>query len=208
MVGKKSKKIRDRVIETFKRCGGILRTSQAISLGIDPHIIYELRDAGLLEQLNRGIYALPGFADEHPDFILVSSRVPEGVICLTSALAYHGLTVQIPRWIDVAVKKGYKPPKIEYPPVKFHWYSDSTFNSGIEEIKFGDARVRIYSKAKSIVDSFRLRSKVGTNVAVEALKNYFIQGGADWKEIVRLAKESRVLQIIEPYIEAVTNDQS
>ncbi len=191
----------------FKDHGGLLRTSEALKAGIHPRILYELRDSGLIEQLAKGLYGIPGLPDvEQPDLATVAKKVPAGVICLLSALYFHGLTVQIPRWVDVAIPPKFSPPSLEYPPVQFHWYSDAVFRAGVEEHGCGTINIKIYSKEKSIVDCFRLRSSVGIDIALEALKTYWLQGNADLKLLNQFAKTSRVLRIMEPYVGTVIHD--
>lgn len=209
MARAKSQDIRNMAIEIFKSHGGMLKTSEAISAGIHPRILYELCESGVVSQIHRGLYALSDLPDiNEPDFITVIKKVPDGVICLISAIYFHHLTVQIPRWIDVAVPRAYKAPLFDNPPVHFHWFSDTGFNSGIERHNFNGIEVQIYSPEKSIVDCFRLRKKIGNDVALEALTTYLKQKKINLKQLRKLAKESRVTHIMEPYIEALTYDQS
>ena len=209
MTRKKSQHIRDQALGVFRSHGGVLRTSEAIASGIHPRILYELRDSGQIEQLMKGVYALPGLPGiNQPDFAAISKKVPSGVICLMSALYFHELTVQIPRWVDIAIRQNYHPPAISYPPVQFHWFSNAVFDSGVETHDIGGIAVKIYSREKSIVDCFRLRRKVGVDVALEALKLYWRQGHADLDLLRSLAKASRALRIMTPYIESVIDDQS
>ena len=75
--------------------GGLIRTREAISLGIHPRTLYSLRDSGELEELSRGIYQLKGWKQlEYPDLITVALRVPNGVLCLVSALSFHEMTTE------------------------------------------------------------------------------------------------------------------
>src|SRR5579863_191552 len=91
----------------FKQHGGMLRTSRAIALGVHPRVLYGLRDTGRLTEVSRGLYRLADLpALGNPDLAAVAARLPRGVICLISALAFHGLTTQIPHQIDVAVPRG------------------------------------------------------------------------------------------------------
>ena len=71
---------RQKAIKIFKKKQGLLRTAEAIRLGIHPRIIYQLRDEGILEQLAIGVYRLvevPDFSD--PDLVLVSKKIPNGL---------------------------------------------------------------------------------------------------------------------------------
>ncbi|MBX9922489.1 MAG: type IV toxin-antitoxin system AbiEi family antitoxin domain-containing protein [Rhabdochlamydiaceae bacterium] len=209
MAREKSESIRNKAIKIFEKRGGMLKTSEAISEGIHPRILYELLEAGHIMQIQRGLYALINLPDMNdPDFVIVAKKVPVGVICLVSALYYHHLTVQIPKWIDIAVPQKYRVPVLDNPPVRFHWLSDSVFYSGIEMHDFNGIEVRIFSPEKTIVDCFRLRKKIGMDIAIEGLKMYLQQKKINLPLIRKLAQESRIIQVIEPYIAALTHDQS
>lgn len=203
---KKSSDNHKNALKIFRSHGGVLRTTEALKLGIHPRVLYELRDSGQVDQLMRGVFSLPGLPGvDQPDFVLVSKKIPSGVICLTSALYFHGLSNQIPREVDIAVKQGYSPPQLEFPPAKFHWFSTAVFISEAKVYNMGGAEVKIYSPAKTVVDCFRLRSKVGISIALEALQAYW-RGGGDINHLCELAKQSRVLRIMSPYIEAVIHE--
>jgi predicted transcriptional regulator of viral defense system len=209
MKKKHIKKHQEEAVKLFKVGGGFLRYSEAIRKGIHPRILYELMDLGIIEKLQRGVYALTDLPDiEEPDLVAISKIIPEGVVCLISALYFHRLTVQIPRWIDVAITQKYIPPQIHYPPVKIHWFSNKFYKTGIEKHNFGGAEIKIYSREKSIIDCFRLREKIGIEIALEALKSYLKQENVNLNLLLEFAKESRVIKILEPYLQALTYDQS
>ncbi len=209
MTKKKNTKAERQALDIFKANGGILRTSNAIRSGIHPRTLYALKNAGLLEQLQKGLYCIPGLPSHtQPDLVIVAKKVQSGIICLTSALFFHNLTTQIPHFVYVAVRQGYKPPKIDFPPTHFHWFSDSTFEHGIETRELEGVTIRCYTKEKTLVDCFKFRNKVGINVAIEALKKYWKQGRPRLDLIMRFAKAARIEKIITPYIEAITNESS
>lgn len=209
MARKKNQHIRNEALRIFRDNGGVLKASEAIKKGIHPRILYQLRDERSIELIAKGLYALPGLPGiNQPDFVAIAKKVPGGIICLVSALYFHELTVQIPRWIDVAIRQSYHPPSISYPPIQFHWFSDAYLDTGVEQHDIGGVVINIYSKEKSIVDCFRLRKKVGVDVALEALKIYWKRGNAKMDLLQQLAKSSRVLRIMTPYIEAVMHEQS
>lgn len=208
MTKKKNQKI-EKALEIFKANGGILRSSDAIRQGIHPRTLYSLRDLGLLEQIQRGLYCLPGLPGHtQPDLVSIAKKIPSGVICLISALFFHQLTTQIPHFIYLAVRQGYKPPKIDYPPIRYYWFSKSNFDLGIEIHKLEGVLVRCYSKEKTVVDCFRFRNKIGIDVAIEGLKKYWRQGNPKLDLIMKFAKIGRVKKIIKPYIEAILNESS
>ena len=136
----------DAVRRAFRRGGGILRTGDALEQGIHPRTLYAMRDAGLLERLDRGLYRLtdlPPLSD--PDLVTVANKIPKGVICLISALHFHDITTQIPHEVSIAVSRGTEPPRLEYPPIRLYWFSGAAFTAGIEPHQIDGTPVRIYS---------------------------------------------------------------
>lgn len=193
-----------RAVHIFESHGGILRTEQAIAFGIHPRILYELRDRAVIEKLERGLYRLasaPPLAA--PDFITVALKVPRGVICLISALAFHQMTSQVPHSVYVAIPANDQAPRLSHPPLRLFWYSKTIHESGITEQQIDGTTVRIYSPEKTLADCFKFRNKIGIDVCVEALQIYRQRGRMRLDEIERYAKLCRVQQIMRPYIEAV-----
>jgi hypothetical protein len=108
----------------FLEHGGILRTKEALGLGVHPRTLYAMRDAGRLERLGRGLYRLASLPPlGNPDLVAVALRVPEAVLCLISALAVHEITTQIPHEVYIALKRGAEPPRLEHPPVRVFGFS-------------------------------------------------------------------------------------
>ncbi len=182
-----------------------MRTSEAAAAGIRAEHLYELVQDGVLDRLQRGLYCIKNLPGQpHPDFVIVSKLIPKGVICLISALNFHGLTTQIPHVVDVAVPQSVVAARVLYPPIRVFQYSKSTFQ-GIEAHNWSGATVNIFSKEKTVVDCFRHRSKIGTDVAIEALKALF-KSGRDFNLLTKYAKASQVLSIMRPYIEMCTHE--
>ena len=187
----------------FKKRGGTLRTSEALAAGIHPRVLYEMRDAGELEQLARGVYrlaSLPPLSD--PDLATVAKRVPQGVVCLISALAFHELTTQIPHEVHVALPRTARVPVLEYPPVRIYRFSKDSFEAGIETHSLDDVSVRIYSAEKTIADCFKFCNKIGLDVALEALKTYRALRRPQLQQVLEFARICRVEKVVRPYLEA------
>ena len=188
----------------FREHGGTLRTMQAIRLGIHPRTLYALRDSGRLEQLGRGLYRLaelPPLSD--PDITTVAARVPDGVLCLVSALAFHEITTQIPHEVHVALRRGAKPPRIDSPPIRVFWFSEKAFSAGIETHRIDGIPVRVYATAKSVADCFKYRNKLGLDVALETLGLYLRKKGSRADDLLEFARICRVEAVMRPYLEAL-----
>ena len=188
----------------FRRHGGQLRMSEAIKFGITRYMLYSMRDRGIIEQVTRGIYRLVELPPiSNPDFVTVSLRFPNAVICLISALAYHNITTQIPHEVFIAVSRHSRLPWLDYPPLSVHKFSDDAFNAGIEKHKIDSVDVQIYSVEKTLADCFKFRNKIGMDVAVEAIKHYKSRKNIDIEKLLEYSRICRVEKVITPYIEAV-----
>jgi len=188
----------------FKRYGGLLRMSEAISLGIDRNLLYAMKKDGAIERLNRGLYRLTDLPPmDSPDLVAVSRKAPNGVICLISALFFHEITTQVPHEVQLAILRGSEPPRVDYPPTRIFIFSEQAFEAGIDEHRLDGVDVRIYSSAKTVVDCFKYRNKIGFDVAMEALKMYYNRRDFNLNELMEHARVCRVEKVMRPYVEAL-----
>lgn len=194
-----------KAIEIIRKQGGIIRTREALGQGIHRRTLYGLREEGALIPTARGLYQLAemeSFPTEI-DLVNVAKLAPHGVICLISALAFHGLTTQIPHEIWLAVERKARRPKVAYPPVRAVFYPASCFREGIETHRIMEQEVRIYNAPKTVIDCFRWRNTVGMDVALEAARSYLKQRGASPSKLMEYAKLCKVEKLVSPYLEAI-----
>jgi predicted transcriptional regulator of viral defense system len=155
----------------FRKHGRMLRASEAIAIGIHPRTLNRLRDENRLVTVSRGLYRLADLPElSDPDLVSVATRIPQAVICLISALAFHEITTEIPHEVSIALPRTVKRPRLDYPPLRVFWFSGDALTEGIEEHKIDGVRVRIYGPEKTVADCFKFRNKIGLDVAIEALK--------------------------------------
>jgi len=188
----------------FRRGGGILRTGDALDHGVHPRTLYAMRDAGLLERLDRGLYRLsdlPPLSD--PDLVTVANKIPKSVICLISALHFHDITTQIPHAVSIAVPRGSEPPRLDFPPIHLYWFSGEAFTAGIELHHIDKTPVQVYSAEKTLADCFKYRNKIGMDTALEALTLYRDQYKPKPRKLIEYAKVCRVEKVMRPYLEAL-----
>jgi len=191
-------------LDLWRQHGGLLRTHQALALGVHPRTLYALRDAGALEALGRGLYRLAELPPlSNPDLVTVARLAPDGVVCLVSALAYHELTTHIPHAVSLALARGAARPRLAYPPLQVHWFSGSAWREGVETHHIDDTPVRIYGRAKSVADAIKFRGQIGRDVALEALRSYRQSARFDPTELLYYARLCRVEAIIRTYLEAL-----
>ena len=194
----------DRAVGIFKKHGGILRTAQALRAGIHPGTLYTMRDSGALEVVSRGVYRLAnGPPLGNPDIVTVATRVPGGVICLISALAFYELTTQIPHAVHVALPRGAEEPRLDHPPIKTYRFTGEAFTEGVEAHELDGVSVRIYSPEKTLADCFKFRNQVGLDTVMEAVRFYRERRSIKVDDLMRYAGICRVKKIIRPYLEAI-----
>jgi len=194
----------ERALSIFRANGGVLKTQRAMKLGIHPRTLYALRDDALLERLDRGLYRVADAKPlEHPDFVTVALKVPRGVICLISALAFQQMTAQVPHSVYLAIPANDQAPALRYPPLRLFWYAQASFEDGIEEAQIDGIRVRIYSTERTLADCFKYRNKIGIDVCVEALNRYRSRGRMKLDKLEHYAKLCRIERVMRPYMEAI-----
>jgi len=188
----------------FRKHGGVLCTKEAIEAGIHPRTLYAMRDEGVIEKLARGLYSLPASEPlANPDLVTVAKKIPKGVICLISALAFHEITIQVPHEIHVALPRNAQEPRLPYPPIRVFEFSEQAFEIGIETHTLDGVPVRIYDAEKTLADCFKYRNKLGLDVAIEALRLYVENGNLKVDAIMRYARACRVANVMKPYLEAI-----
>jgi predicted transcriptional regulator of viral defense system len=188
----------------FREHDGILRTSEALELGIHSRTLRAMRDSGVVDRLARGLYRLTELPPlSNPDLVTVALKVPDGVICLVSALAFHHLTTEIPHSVDVAVEKGSWRPRLDHPPLRVFWFSGPAWHEGVGTYQVDGVPVRITTPAKTVADMFKFRRQLGLDVALEALKAYRERDAFDVGELLHYARVCRVEGVMTPYLKAL-----
>ena len=191
----------------YAREHGPFRPRDVADLGVHPEDLRRLCGKGLLTRVSRGLYELAD-AEPDPNQMLVEAckRVPNGVVCLLSALRFHEIGTQLPHKVWLAIPSKAARPRIDYPPVELTYLTDRMFHEGIEEHKTAIGMIRVYSVAKTIVDCFRFRNKVGLDVAIEALRETISNRrryGITIGQVSEMARQCRVGEVMRPYLEAM-----
>lgn len=183
---------------------GLVRTRELAELGIHRETLRRMVDAGTLERVAHGVYRLKSLpVTEYHSFALVGKKIDGAVICLLSALAFHEISTQLPSAVWIGLASGRTSPKIDYPSLEVTYMTEESLLFGTTVHRLEDIEVRISDPAKTVADCFKYRNKVGLDVALEALKDYWIQRKGSVEELLEAAKVCRVSQVLRPYMEAV-----
>lgn len=187
------------------RARGAVTGSDMRAAGVPRQYLDRLYRRGVLERVDRGVYVLADGAvvGEHHTLVQAVQRVPRGVVCLLSALRFHGLTTQAPFEVWLAVERKGWAPRPRALPVRVVRMSGRSFGAGVEAHEVEGVAVRVYSAAKTVADCFKYRREVGLDVALEALREYRWRPGYDADALWRSAQDVRVSTVIRPYMEAV-----
>ena len=175
--------------------------------GIPRNYLGRLVGTGKLRKLGRGLYTTNTAApSEHATLLEVNHLVPNAVICLLSALRFHEIGTQMPSevWIAVDVKAWHAWHSIPgYPRVRIVRFSGEAIRFGVQESRIGERTIRVFSPAKTVADCFKFRNKIGTDVAIEALKESYRGKKASIDELWEAAKVCRVTNVMRPYMESL-----
>lgn len=183
----------------------LFRLADATHAGIHPEVVRRLTREGHLTRVGRGLYALATLApSEHHTLAEVAARVPDGIVCLLTALRVHGLGTQHPREVWLAVDRRAGIPRIDFTPVRIVRISGTALSAGVTARRIDGVRVRITSPARTVVDCFRFRHKIGIDVAVEALRDYRRLRKGTVDELWRVAGQLRLVSVMRPYWDALS----
>ncbi len=186
---------------------GMTRLAEFNAAGITAPTISRMGRAGEVVSLSRGLYQLPvAELGEQQSLAEAARLVPKGVICLASALAFHGLTDQLPPKVWIAIGRKDWRPRVTYPPIRIARFSDELLRRGVEHRKIAGTSVPVFGVAKTVADLFRYRRTVGDALAIEDLRQALRQPKATPAEITREAKAAGVWATMEPYVMALTSD--
>lgn len=194
---------RDRLIQ-LAATQDVVTTQDVVRAGIHTQALTRLVREGKLERIAHGQYRLPERPiSEHHGLAVAARAVPRGVVCLLSALSFHGIGTQLPSRIWMAIDRRARQPSLRYPPLRIVRFSGKALTSGIEVHDIEGQEVQIYGVAKTLADSFKYRNKIGLDVALEALREAWRDGRFTIEELDRFARICRVERVMRPYVEAL-----
>jgi predicted transcriptional regulator of viral defense system len=183
---------------------GLVSPRDLAPRGIPTSYLSRLANRGLIKHVGRGLYAWPGLdLGEHQSLIEAARLVPKGVICLLSALQFHGLTTQSPHEIWMALPPATWQPRPTNLKLRILRFSGQAFTHGVHKRPKRGVTLRVYSPAKTVVDCFKFRNKVGLDVAIEALRDGFRKRLFTMDELWEAAKIVRMQNVMQPYLEAI-----
>ena len=184
----------------------LLRARDLAERSLPTVVLTRLVAAGKLERVARGVYSLPGRAlSEHRSLAEVSLRVPQGVVCLLSALRVHDIGTQAPFEVWLAIPHHSPTPHLDRPALRAVRMSGQAMTDGIERVLIDGIDVPVFNAEKTVADCFKYRNKIGLDVALEALRDAWSQGKLQMDALWRYAAIDRVANVMRPYLESVAS---
>ncbi len=194
---------RERLL-TMVQARGTVTAGEAARAGIHSQQLTRLVAEGTLERFSPGHYRLvSGEASEHHGLVLAAAAAPRAVVCLLSALAFHGIGTQVPGRVWLAIERGTRPPRLAFPPLHVVRFSGPAFSTGIETHRAEEQRLRVYSVAKTLADLFKYRNRIGLDVALEALQEAWRDRRFTMDDLEEAARACRVARVMRPYLEGL-----
>ncbi len=182
----------------------VIRPRDLKEHGLPKDYLYSLAQEGVIERIGRGLYQWPNKdLGRHHSRVEISKLAPKAVVALLSALNYHNMTTQNPHQIWLAIDRKAWRPEISYPPVRFVTMSAESLHSGVETHSIKGVSIKVFNPAKTIVDCFKYRGKVGLDVALEALREGWSARKFTIDELQHYAKICRVQKVMQPYLESL-----
>ena len=183
---------------------GVLRPRDLVARGLPGAYLGRLAQEGLVERVGRGLYRSRSVAlTEQHTLAEVCRRVPQGVVCLLSALRFHNLTTQSPAEVWLALGSKTRTPKTDLLPLRIVRFSAAALAAGIEERLVEGVPVRVYDPAKTVVDCFKYRNKIGLEVALEALRMGWRERRLTMDQLWGYAIICRMTNVMRPYLESL-----
>jgi len=193
----------DRILEITRYAGGTITPAELVEAGARWEDLYRLRDSGQLLELSRGVYRVADApASAHLDLIAVCRRAPGGMICLNSAASFWDLTDEVPDTVHLAMPRGGHRPQITHPPTTVHLFAADTFDLGrIQRPVESGELITISSPERTVVDMMRLRSRVGRDQALAALRAYLRRSDAGPGDLLAIARQLRIGRVMADAME-------
>jgi predicted transcriptional regulator of viral defense system len=200
-----SEPLYNHILTVFQQNKGYANTSDLTSIGVHTATIKRLEDEGHIYKVKRGLYRWADYDMDHDgEWVDVSKIVPNGVVCLLSALSYYELTTYQPWEHYIAIHRDDAKIQLpDYPPIKLLYFSESQYREGIIELDLNGHKVKIYDMEKTLCDCARYQNKIGTDIVKESFKAYFKRRNKSIEKLIDYAQKTRVKSVVSKYVEVL-----
>lgn len=182
----------------------LVRAADLAEAGYTRFQIPSLVRSGELTRMNRGLYYWTNAQlSSHSTIAAVGKLVPCGIICLLTALRFYEIGTQNSGSVWVALPANYQTPKISDISVRAVHFGGIFRKIGIKVVEIDTVSIKITNPARTIIDCFRFRNKIGLDVAIEALEEGARKKVFTSDELVKMAQQCRIYSVMKPYMETI-----
>lgn len=198
---------RERAEQVLASSRGIAKTADFLSASLSKTDVAFLRQEGFLERIRHGYYQLasnPFISDE----LLLSTLIPEGIVCMESALFYYGYSDFTPRIWTMAVPRTVSRAKLKTEAVRFrvHYIPKEYYEIGRSTEKINGVLLSIYDRERTICDCFKYRTKLDKETFNKAIHTYVEDDKKNLSNLSKYAKEMGLFKKLNALMEVMLND--
>ena len=194
----------DIIKNTIKAAGGIAKTSDLVGAGVSKNTLKELADNGTLLRIRHGYYQL---ADDQriTEAQYLAALLPEGIVCVESALHYYGYSDFTPRKWTIAVPRSISLTKLQFDvvPVKAYFIQNDRFGLGKTNALFDGAELPIYDRERTICDCFKYRTKLDSEIFSKAINAYVADDHKNLRNLSAYAKKLGLYKRVSDLMEVM-----
>ncbi|MDX9801720.1 MAG: type IV toxin-antitoxin system AbiEi family antitoxin domain-containing protein [Spirochaetia bacterium] len=194
---------KNRILNVFEKHSGYALTKDIRARGIHHKYLTELVKEGLIVRIRQGLYSLPEI-EGYNSLYEALLAVPDGIICIGTALSYYELTTWNPPDIHIAIPRGKKIVLPDYPPIKLYYFTKTFFEIGRNKITLDSGQqISIYDKERTICDAVRYRNKIGIDIIKEALGEYVRRKDKNLNTLFEYASRLRIKSVLNQYLDVL-----
>ncbi len=185
-----------------KRANGIFRTADLKKLGFTAYEIRKMLEKHFIERIKHGYYSLSETVENCSDAEIIARLFPEGVLCMYTALFYHGYSDRTPLAWDIAINKDVSKSrfKIDYPYVQPYYMEAHLLLFGITNATYGDTDLKIFDKDRLICECVFFENKIDRETYNKAIQGYIADPNKNISNLLDYSKKRRILKKIKSRI--------
>lgn len=172
--------------------------------GFSYYKINQMVEQGILIKLNKKYYENTNYDGEESEYYYAYAFAPEGVVCLLSAAVFYNLSTYRSEAIDVAIPRKSRVSTLPtWPELNICYFTDDRFGLGIETIRDGNNKFRIYDIEKTVVDIVFYREKIGIEETKEVITSYLHRSDRNLNRLIRYAEMLKCGDVMKKYLEVL-----
>ena len=192
--------------QVFTNVGEIVKAADLISAGLTRYDAAKLCNEGVIERIRNGFYRLPE-SSEMKEEVLIAKLLPQGIVCMESALFHYGYSDFAPREWTIAVPRSASRMirKMQEVPVRAYFIQKEFFLLGKTSSVFNEVTLPIYDRERTICDCFKYRTKIDNELFNKAINAYTADAGKNLSNLSKYAKEMHIYTKLMNVMEVLLN---